>query len=64
MPPFSEETLKPSVNQTKDKVPTKKINSEHQKSVIPAEKKDIRIYVQEGLGNHRKKLKTFQYGED
>ena len=40
MPPFSEETLKPSVNQTKDKVPSK-ISSEHQKSVIPVEKKDI-----------------------
>ena len=40
MPPFSEKTLKPSVNQTKDKVPTK-ISSEHQKSVVPAEKKDI-----------------------
>ena len=40
MPPFSEETLKPSVNQTNDKVPTK-ISSEHQKSVIFAEKKDI-----------------------
>ena len=40
MPPFSEETLKPSVNQTKDKGPTK-ISSEYQKSVIPAEKKDI-----------------------
>ena len=38
--PFSEETLKPSVNQTKDKVPTK-ISSKHQKSVIPAEKEDI-----------------------
>ena len=40
MPPFSEETLKPSVNQAKDKVPTK-ISSEHQKSVSLAEKKDI-----------------------
>ena len=38
--PFSEEILQPSVNQTKDKVPTK-INSEYQKSVISAEKKDI-----------------------
>ena len=40
MPPFSEETLKPSVNQTKDNVPTKTI-SEHQKYVISAKKKDI-----------------------
>ena len=40
MPPFSEETLKPSVNRTKDKVPTE-IISEHQKYVISAEKKDI-----------------------
>ena len=40
MSPFSEETLKPSVNQTKDKAPTK-ISSEHQKSVITAEEKDI-----------------------
>ena len=40
MPPFSEETLKPSVNQTKDKIPSK-ISSEHQKSAIPVEKKDI-----------------------
>ena len=38
--PFSEETLKPSVNQMKDKVSTK-ISSEHQKSVIPAKKNDI-----------------------
>ena len=30
----------PSVNQTKDKVPTK-ISSEHQKCVISVEKKDI-----------------------
>ena len=40
MPPFSEETLKPSVNRTKDKAPTE-IISEHQKYVISAEKKDI-----------------------
>ena len=40
MPSFSEETLKRLVSQTKDKVPIK-ISSEHQKSVIPAEKKDI-----------------------
>ena len=40
MPPFSEETLKLSANQTKDKVPTK-ISSEHQTSLISAKKKDI-----------------------
>ena len=40
LPPFSEETLEPSVNQTMDKIPTK-IGSEYQKSVISAEKKDI-----------------------
>ena len=40
MPTFSEETLKPSVNRTKDKVPTK-IISEHQKYVISAEKTGI-----------------------
>ena len=37
---FSEETLKPSVNRTKDKVPTG-IISEHQKYFISAKKKDI-----------------------
>ena len=40
MPLFSEETLKASVNRTKDKIPTKTI-SEHNKYVISAEKKDI-----------------------
>ena len=37
---FSEESLKPSVNRTKGKVPTE-IFSEHQKYVISEEKKDI-----------------------
>ena len=40
MPLFSGEALKPSVDQTKHKVPTK-IISEHQRSVISVEKKGI-----------------------
>ena len=64
MPQFSEEILKPSINQTKEKVPTK-IISEHPKSVISTEKKDISsmtvplngtilILLTKGTGNHRK----------
>ena len=40
MPTFSEETLKPLANQTKNKFSTK-TRSEHQKSAISAKKKDI-----------------------
>ena len=40
IPSFSGEPLKPSVNQTKDKVPTEKC-SKHQKYIISVEKKDI-----------------------
>ena len=75
MPPFSEETLKPSVNQMKDKIPTK-ICSDHQKSVIPVEKKDISsmaVSLEEWDGfdftfkrdwKSQKKLKTIQDEED
>ena len=74
MPPFSGESLKRSVNQTKQKVSTK-ISSEHQKSVISVEKKElssmtvplngtILILLTRGTGKLQKKLKTFQYGED
>ena len=76
MAPFSEETLKLSVNRMKDKVPTK-IISENQKYFISAGKKGIysmtvpfkeqynfEFTYKRDWEVTEKKLKTFQYRED